>query len=173
MTDGEDVKTPISWGDVGLVSLGRGQFMRDESTPVTGAGALGKSALSSTGVHTDAHFPAPHPRRLGYASDMGSGVSPVGRPVFSYTHTHTDEHSPRQPVFNPDVSSSDLGNLITQLAHEIGENIASQLKRSVSSADSQTTPTPSLNLGHGQSDLNMTGVKLVMKTDVKATVLQG
>ena len=167
MTDGEDVKTPISWGDVGLVSLGRGQFMRDESTPVRGAGALGKPALSSTGVHTDAHFPAPHARRLGYVSDMGSGVSPVGRPVFSYTHTHTDEHSPRQPVFNPDVSSSDLGNLITQLAHEIGENIASQLKRSVSSADSQTTPTPSLNLGHGQSDLNMTGVKLVMKTDVK------
>lgn len=80
---------------------------------------------------------------------------------------HTDEHSPRQPVSSPDASSSDLGNLITQLAYEIGENIASQLNRYIGSADRQTTPTPSLNLGHGQSDLNMTGVKLFMKTDVK------
>ncbi|CAM4273024.1 unnamed protein product [Leuciscus chuanchicus] len=74
---------------------------------------------------------------------------------------------PRLPVSSPDVSSADLGNLISQLAHEIGENIASQLQRSVGSAENQTTLTPSLNLGYGQSDLNMTGVKLVMKTDVK------
>ena len=167
MADGKDVETPISWGDVGLVSRGRGQFMRDGCTPVRGAGALGKPVLSSTRVNTDAHSPTLPTHGLGYASDIESGVSPVGRPVFSYTHAHTDEHSPCQPVSSQDVSSSDLGNLITQLAHEIGENIASQLKRSVSSVDSPTTPTPSLNLGHGQSDLNMTGVKLVMKTDVK------
>ena len=91
----------------------------------------------------------------------------MGRPVFSYPHTHTDEHSPRQPVSSPEASSSNLGNLITQLAYEIGENIASQLNGSMGCADSQKTPTSSLNLGHGQSDLNMTGVTLVMKTDVK------
>ncbi|KAK0133537.1 hypothetical protein N1851_030956 [Merluccius polli] len=140
---------------------------RVESTPVKGAGALGRPVLSSTGVHTDAHSPTPHRHRLWDALDIDNGVSPVGRPVFSYTHIQTDEHSPRQPVSSPDASSSDLGNLITQLAYKIGENIASQLNRSISNTDSQTTPTPSLNLGHGQSDLNMNGVKLVMKADVK------
>ena len=142
MTDGKDVQKPLSRGDAVLLSLGRGRLMsRVECTPVKGAGALGKPVLSSTRFHTDAHSPAPHMHRLGDASDIGSGVSPVGRPVFSYPHTHTDEHSPRQPVSSPEASSSDLGNLITQLAYEIGENTASQLTRSIGSADSQNTPT--------------------------------
>ena len=99
-----------------------------EDTPVKGVGALGNPVSSSTREHTDTHPSAPHMHTLGDASDIGSGVSPVGRPVFSYTHTHTDEHSPLQPVSSPDVSPSDLGNLISQLAHQ---NIASQLKRYV------------------------------------------
>jgi len=150
MADGKDVQTPFSFGDAKVLSLGRGRFMsREECTPVKGSGVLDRPVLSSTRLHTDEYSPAAHMRRLGDAPDIENGGSSVGRPVFSYTHVRTDEHSPHQPVPSPDVSSVNLGNLITQLAHEIGENIASQLQRSVGSADSQTTPTPSLNLGYG------------------------
>lgn len=92
---------------------------------------------------------------------IGRGVRTADRPASPFVHIHTDVPS------GIGVNTSDIGNLITQIAHQIGENIASQLQRSVGSQDSQSAPTPSLNMGQGYSDLNLTGVKLVMKTDIK------
>ncbi len=64
-------------------------------------------------------------------------------------------------------SSPDIGNLITQLAHQIGESIANQMQKTADSHNDKSIPTLSANLGEGHSELNMTGVKFVMQADVK------
>lgn len=74
-------------------------------------------------------------------------VSIVGHPVFSSTCTDTDIHPLRQPTSRPNMTSSDLGDLITQLAHQIGQSIASQIQKPVNARDSQTIHSPSLNMG--------------------------
>lgn len=145
-----------------VVCGGRGKLLEEmESTPVRGVHAIGNPVSSSTYMVTDSPTPTQHMSTLRNLPGIGRGGSAVGHPVTSFTHMHTDE--PPSPV----VNTTDIGHLITQLAHQIGENIASQLHKSVGSQDSQPTPTPSLNTEQGHSDLNMTGVKLVMKTDVK------
>lgn len=84
---------------------------------------------------------------------------------------HTDEPP------SPGVNTTDIGHLITQFAHQIGENITSQLHKSVGSQDSQPTPTPSLNMSQGHSDW-MTGLHEWTKVSdedrfQRATELQG
>jgi len=45
-------------------------------------------------------------------------------PVFCSTRIQTDRQVPKS-----DTTSADLSNLITQLAHEIGQSISAQLKK--------------------------------------------
>lgn len=160
---------PFNYDDGGnaVVGVGRGKlFGNVEPTPVRGVHEIGNPVSSSTYLVTDLHTSTPHrpgPSLRNFPG-IGRGVSAVRHPVSSFTRMHTDEPP------SPGVNTTDIGHLITQLAHQIGENIASQLNKFAHTQQRQPTPsfnTPSLNMGQGQSDLNMTGVKLVMKTDVR------
>lgn len=155
-----DVPFSCDEGGNAVVGVGRGKLMGDmEPTPQRSVHAIGNPVSSSTYLVTD--MPTQHRPSLRNFTGIGRGVSAARHPVSSFTHMHTDEPP------SPGVNTADIGHLITQLAHQIGENIASQLNKSTDGEHSQPTPTPSLNMGQGQPDLNMTGVKLVMKTDVR------
>lgn len=88
----------------------------------------------------------------------------VDSPVVSSTRIKTDCQVPRS-----DTPSTDLSHLITQLAHEIGQSISAQLCKGnekgdkVSNNSNVGLETPSAE----SHSLNMTGVKLVMHSDVK------
>lgn len=80
------------------------------------------------------------------------------------THMHTNSLSA-----TPDMSSPALSNLITHIAQRVGQSISAQLK-----GESQTNEGSQVrvqNPGTGQSlvdsTLNLTGVKLVMQSDVR------
>lgn len=84
--------------------------------------------------------------------------------VFCSTHIKTDSQVPRS-----DTTSTDLSNLITHLAHEIGQSIAAQLKKG-SENEERVTNSQNVGLEPPSADshsLTMTGVKLVMQPDVK------
>lgn len=84
-------------------------------------------------------------------------------PVFCSTRIKTDNQ-----VHRSDTTSSDLSNLITLLAHEIGQSIAEQLKKG--NENERMTNSQNLGLEPHPADshsLTMTGVKLVMQPDVK------
>ncbi|KAL1268812.1 hypothetical protein QQF64_034175 [Cirrhinus molitorella] len=85
-------------------------------------------------------------------------------PVFSSTRIKTDRQVP-----NSDTTSTDLSYLITQLAHEIGQSISAQLKKT-NEKEGIVTNSQSVGLEPPSADshsLTMTGVKLVMQSDVK------
>lgn len=72
-------------------------------------------------------------------------------------------------VSKSDTTSADLCNLITQLAHEIGQSISAQLMKG---SENEERMTSSQNVGleplsADPHSLTMTGVKLVMQSDVK------
>ncbi|KAL2087302.1 hypothetical protein ACEWY4_018361 [Coilia grayii] len=163
MAEGNDMGVPLNWDEGGnLMGVGRGKLLGDmESTPVRGVHGIGNPVSSSTYLVTDSPTPTQRMPSLRSFPGVGRSVNTVGRPVSSFTHMHNDE------PLSPGVNTSELGHLITQLAHQIGENIASQLNKSVGSQHNRPTPTPSLNMGQGHPDLSTTGVKLVMKSDVR------
>lgn len=155
--------------DEGAVAMtfGRGRFLGD-STPVRGIKTVGHPVLSSTRMHHD--ITSPHQQTPDPATNItgiGRGLSAV-RPRTSFsTHMHTDTSPIMQHKSSEDLSSPDLGNLITQLAHQIGESIANQIQKTAGNQSDKSAPTPSVNMAEGPPELNLTGVKLVMQADVK------
>lgn len=136
-----------------------------DSTTVKGVSTVGHPVLSSTRMHHDIITPGQHvPNPATTSLGIGRGARAVSPRTPSSTYLHTDTFSPMQHKSDESISSLDL---ITQLAHQIGERIANQLQKTASSHNDKSTPTPSTNLGEGLSKLTMTGVKFVMQVDVK------
>ena len=72
--------------------------------------------------------------------------------------------------FDSDMCSPDLSNLITQLAHQIGQSITAQLQKGNEIKESGVTQAQSTQVEQSPADsrtLNLTGVKLVIQSDVK------
>lgn len=82
-------------------------------------------------------------------------------------HPRTSSSQIRVPcgLQSPQTTSSDLSNLISGLADQIGHSIAAQLRGNVET--SKSVPTENSTPTHGHSELNLSGVKLVMQSDVK------
>ncbi len=99
--------------------------------------------------------------------DMSHAPGVIGfadSPVFCSTRIKTDHQVPRS-----DTTSTDLSYLITQLAHEIGQSISAQLMKG-NEKEEKVTNSQSVGLESLSTDTNsltMTGVKLVMQSDVK------
>lgn len=53
------------------------------------------------------------------------------------------------------------------MAHQIGESIANQIKKTTGSQSDTSVPITSVNVGEGHPELNLTGLKLVMQADVQ------
>lgn len=121
MADSGNIRKVLSF-DEGAVamSFGRGMFLGD-STPAKGT--VGHPALSSTRVYHDTitpkHVVNPATPSLG----IGRGASAVCPRTSFSTDMHTSTFSPMQHRSDEGISSPDIGSLITQLAHEIGESI--------------------------------------------------
>lgn len=84
--------------------------------------------------------------------------------MFCSTHIKIDSQIPRS-----DTTSADLSNLIIQLAHEIVQYISAQLKKGCKNGE-RVTNSQNIRLELHSADshsLTMTGVKLVMQSDVK------
>lgn len=95
------------------------------------------------------------------------GASAFGSPAFSSTRIQAGTPPTGQPTPSIGTAASDIENLITQLAHGIGQSIASQLQNSINNQSNDTAHTRSSNTNQSHPELNMTGVKLIMKTDAK------
>lgn len=70
-----------------------------------------------------------------------------------------------------DYSNADLSSLITQLAQQIGQSISDQLKKSSERNECPDSQKQSIEMSQvlmESPSLNLTGMKLVMKPDVKA-----
>lgn len=101
----------------------------------------------------------------------------IGSPDFCSTrnpgrvHTTESEKCEGAASDSRDHSNADLSNLITQLAQQIGQSISDQLKKS--SERNECPEVQKRSIGTSQvlmesPSLNLTGMKLVMKPDVKA-----
>lgn len=168
MADDEGAKRPHSYDEsVAVMTLGRGRFLGD-CTPVKGASTVGHPVLSSTRMHHDIISPQHQtPNPVTSFASIGRGASAVRPHASSSSHMHADASSPMSLKANEDNSSPDLGNLITQLAHQIGESIVNQMQKTAGNQSDRSVPTPSINMGEGHPELNLTGVKFVMQADVK------
>lgn len=129
MANGENIKRVLS-SDEGAVtkSFGRGMFLGD-LTPAKSVGIVGHPALSSTrmyhGVITPKHKPDPATNSAGIVR----GASAACPRTASSTDRHASTFSPIQHRSDEGIGSPDIGELITQLAHQIGESIANQMQR--------------------------------------------
>lgn len=97
----------------------------------------------------------------------------IGSPDFCSTRNpvrvHTTESEKCEGVASGSTSSADLSSLITQLAQQIGQSISDQLKKD-NAKNECTDKTQSLGTSQVLMEappLNLTGMKLVMKPDVK------
>ena len=150
--------------------LGRGAQMFNSPVAGLGRGAqlfrsfgrgaqLFNSPVSSPGNMTS---PAPSPTHP---------VNALGSPVFTSTRLPSNPPLTPQPAFSlsafPDRSDPALSDLISHIAQQVGQSISAQLKGG-SQADEGARVK---NSGAGQalvdSTLNLTGVKLVMQSDVR------
>lgn len=121
---------------------GRGRFFRE--LPQTPARAVGF-----------ANLPQPPAKATGFA----------GSPALCSTRILRDTLSPSQDMTNPEI-----GDLITQIAQQIGQSISAQLQRDNKGREGRSTQAQSIGADQPLTDsplLNLTGVKLVMQSDVK------
>lgn len=149
-----------------LNSLGRGTQLFDSPVPGFGRGAVARLFNS----------PDVKPGNLGSTASSTHPVSVpdnAGSPVFTSTRLPSHPPTAHMPANSlsatPDMSSPALSDLITHIAHQVGQSISAQLK-----GESQTNEGSQVrvqNPGTGQSlvdsTLNLTGVKLVMQSDVR------
>lgn len=143
--------------------LGRGAPLFNSPVAGLGRGAqLFSSPVASPG---DVRSPAPsHTHPANIPGNMGS-------PIFSSTRLPTNPSLTPRPTFSlsaiPDRSDPALSDLITHIAQQVGQSISAQLKGE-SPVDEGARVQ---NSGAGQvlvdSTLNLTGVKLVMQSDVR------
>lgn len=114
--------------------------------------------------------------------DMRSPVSSIhpvnvpnnsGSPVLTSTCLPSHPPTTHMPVNSlsaiPNMSSQALSNLITHIAQQVGQSISAQLKgESQINEDSQVqVQNPGTGQSFVDSTLNLTGVKLVMQSDVR------
>ncbi|KAK6488047.1 hypothetical protein HHUSO_G9392, partial [Huso huso] len=69
-----------------------------------------------------------------------------------------------------DMTNPEIGDLITQIAQQIGQSISAQLRRDNKGREGRSTQAQSIGADQPLTDsplLNLTGVKLVMQSDVK------
>ena len=146
-------------------SLGRGSQLFN--SPVAGFGRGSQLFNSPDARPGDVRSPAPR------STNPVSVPDNVGSPVFTSTHLPSRPPITHMPTDSlsaiPDVSNPALSQLITQIALEVGHSISAQLKgKSQTNEGSQVRVQ---NPGTGQSlvdsTLNLTGVKLVMQSDVR------
>lgn len=82
-------------------------------------------------------------------------------PVIMSSDTHSD---------SSEVASPDLGNLITQLAHQIGQSISAQIRKEGERKEDSGAHAQSSSAGQTFADtpsLNLFGMNLVMQSDVR------
>lgn len=98
-----------------------------------------------------------------------------GSPNFCSTRTSDRVHNTEQCVnaesHDNKCSNTDLSNLITQLAQQIGQSISDQLKKGSEKNETIDNQPQSIRTSQVLTEspsLNLTGMKLVMKPDVKA-----
>lgn len=99
----------------------------------------------------------------------------IGSPDFCSTRNPDRDHNTEKyegaDSHNREHSNTDLSSLITQLAQQIGQSISDQLKKG--SEKNEYPNNQPQSMGKSQvliesPSLNLTGMKLVMKPDVKA-----
>lgn len=122
--------------------LGRGRFLRQPHlasfTPVRGTGDIDSPGFCSTRIQSN-------------------------------TSRAATQSSSDIPIDGLDMNSPGLGNLITQIAQQVGQSISDQLRRE---GEKEGWGAHAQSIGAGQpitdsSSLNLTGVKLVMQSDVR------
>lgn len=89
-------------------------------------------------------------------------VGGLGTPRISSTRIQVPPYELQSPQTTP---RADLSTLISELADQIGQSIAAQLRSDKNTSEPMLTESPRPEQGH--SGLNLSGVRLVMQSDVK------
>lgn len=89
-------------------------------------------------------------------------VDRLGTPRISSTQIQVPPCELQSPQTTP---HADLSTLISELADQIGQSIAAQLRGDKNTTEPVLTESPRSEQGH--SGLNLSGVRLVMQSDVK------
>ena len=164
---GAQFNTPVSGLGRGarlLNSIGRGF-----NTPVPGFGRGAVAQLFNSpdvrpGEVRSAAVSSSHP-----VSVLGNAGSPVLTSTRLPSHPPTT-HMPTDSLSAiTDMNSPALSSLITRIAQQVGQSITAQLKgeNQTHEGSQVRVQNPGTGQAHVDSTLNLTGVKLVMQSDVR------
>lgn len=137
------------------------------NSPVAGLGRGAPLFNSSVASPGDMMSPAPSYTRPVIVPDNG------GSPVLTSTRLPSHPSLTDRPTFSlsaiPDRSDPALSDLIAHIAQQVGQSISAQLKEESQANEGSQARVQNSGAGQSRVDstLNLTGVKLVMQSDVR------